>query len=562
VITARLPLIFGRYALHDEIAAGGMATVHLGRLLGPAGFARTVAVKRLHAHLATDREFVSMFLDEARLAARISHPNVVATLDVVSTDSEVFLVMEYVRGESLSRLIREQTERMAPAMAAALMSGVLHGLHAAHEAKNERGVPLGLVHRDVSPQNILVGADGVARVLDFGVAKALGRLQTTRDGQIKGKLAYMAPEQTRGFTARTTDVYAASVVLWEALTGRRLFGADSDGETLRRVLEARVVAPSQVAADVPSALDAAVMRGLHPEAAERFQTARDMAMALEEAVPLVAASRIGSWVEAAAAHRLMERDRLVWQIENDATAPPSTSRAGSRVDVPEAIRDEGANPTKVWSTPTPASRLRPGRAVAARGTWVVSLPEPISPVTRVRGMLLVASREQLRSMQRYDEYQRFLTPGSRSALDEITAASWIPLDLARCHFEAVERLELDTALVESNTAAVADKVTGILLSTVVRAARVSGITPLATIRTAARLWRRIFDGGAVGVSQVAPKELFVFFSGNPLLSYRYHRTGTRMHLTNIVTPLSERAAITEHTFDPLAHELVLRVQWV
>src|SRR5262249_30807867 len=162
-----------------------MATVHFGRLLGPVGFSRTVAIKRLHAHFAADPEFVSMFLDEARLAARIRHPNVVPTLDVVATAGELFLVMDYVPGETLSRLIAASNaqRRWIPLpIAAAMACGVLHGLHAAHEAKSERGAPLGIVHRDVSPQNLLVGTDGVPRVLDFGVAKAAGRLQTTRDG--------------------------------------------------------------------------------------------------------------------------------------------------------------------------------------------------------------------------------------------------------------------------------------------------------------------------------------------------------------------------------------------
>src|SRR5580704_12395157 len=148
----------GRYLLFGEIAAGGMATVHLGRLSGPAGFARTVAIKRLHAQYAKDPDFVSMFLDEARLAARIRHPNVVPTLDVVSTDGEIFLVMEYVQGASLSKLLRLALALGAPPdawLVATIMSGVLHGLHAAHEAVSEQGEPLEIVHRDVSPQNIL-----------------------------------------------------------------------------------------------------------------------------------------------------------------------------------------------------------------------------------------------------------------------------------------------------------------------------------------------------------------------------------------------------------------------
>src|SRR5262245_3092434 len=178
--------VVGRYALYGEIASGGMATVHFERLLGPVGFSRTVAIKRLHPQFAKDPEFVSMFLDEARLAARIRHPNVVATLDVVATKGELFLVMEYVQGESLSRLARAvmaRGENLPPRIVASIMCGVLHGLHAAHEARDQRGEPLGIVHRDVSPQNVLVGIDGTARVVDFGVAKASGRHQSTRKGK-------------------------------------------------------------------------------------------------------------------------------------------------------------------------------------------------------------------------------------------------------------------------------------------------------------------------------------------------------------------------------------------
>src|SRR3954468_3140893 len=227
-----------------------MATVHLGLLLGPVGFSRTVAIKRLHAQFASDPEFVSMFLDEARLAARIRHPNVVPTLDVVATGGELFLVMEYVPGESIARLsraLRERRQTIPLRVLSATMAGVLHGLHTAHEAKDERGHPLGIVHRDMSPQNVLVGTDGVARVLDFGVAKAAGRMQTTRDGQIKGKLSYMPPEQLRGgAVSRQSDIYAAGVMLWELVTGQRLFAGDNEGFVVAKVLEGNVEAPSKV----------------------------------------------------------------------------------------------------------------------------------------------------------------------------------------------------------------------------------------------------------------------------------------------------------------------------
>ena len=187
-----------------------------------------------------------MFLDEARLAARIRHPNVVPTLDVVAMAGELFLVMEYVQGESLARLSKAALSRgepIPPEMVVTMLVGALHGLHAAHEANNDHGEPLGIVHRDVSPHNVLVGTDGVARVLDFGVAKATGRVATTQEGHLKGKMAYMAPEQVRGTVSRQTDVYAASVVLWETLTGKRLFVGDNDVQVFEKVLRGCDVPP-------------------------------------------------------------------------------------------------------------------------------------------------------------------------------------------------------------------------------------------------------------------------------------------------------------------------------
>jgi serine/threonine-protein kinase len=280
-----LPWSIGRYALHGQIASGGMATVHLGRLVGPGGFGRTVAIKRLHPQYAKDPEFVAMFLDEARLAARVQHPNVVPTIDIVALQGELFVVMEHVQGEALSRLIRtcQRTGRRVPLpVVSAVLSGALNGLHAAHETKDERGKLLDIVHRDVSPQNILVGVDGVARVLDFGVAKAAGRIQTTQEGQLKGKLAYMAPEQLRqNELDRTADLYAAAVVLWETLTLERLFQGDNQAQIVAKVLAARIPPPSEVIRDLPHELDAVTVRGLDRDPAKRFLTGREMASAIE-----------------------------------------------------------------------------------------------------------------------------------------------------------------------------------------------------------------------------------------------------------------------------------------
>jgi serine/threonine-protein kinase len=317
--------ILGRYALYDEIAAGGMATVHIGRLIGPVGFSRTVAIKRLHPQHAKDPDFVSMFLDEARLAARIRHPNVVGTLDVVALSGELFLVMEYVQGESFARLMKGAREsgRLVPLpILSSIMVGALDGLHAAHEATNDQGEPLGIVHRDVSPHNILVGSDGVARVLDFGVAKAAGRIQTTKDGQLKGKISYMAPEQIHGTVDRTTDVYAASVILWEALTGRRLFYAENDAKTLANVMSPKVDPPSRHVSSIPKELDALCLKGLAQEPSNRFPTAREMARALQKVIPIAPASDVSDWVEIMAGGTIAARAKRVALIESSTPAAP------------------------------------------------------------------------------------------------------------------------------------------------------------------------------------------------------------------------------------------------
>ncbi|MGC4088130.1 MAG: protein kinase [Polyangiaceae bacterium] len=318
-----LPRSLGRYLLYDEIAAGGMATVHVGRLLGPAGFSRTVAIKRLHPQFAKDPEFVSMFLDEARLAARIRHPNVVSTLDVVAREGELFLVMDYVQGLSLSRLVaaaRRSNRTIPTRVASAILVDTLLGLQAAHEARNDRGDPLGIVHRDISPQNILVGADGIARVVDFGVAKAASRAQTTREGQIKGKLAYMSPEQvqSRGVDQRT-DIFAASIVLWETLSGRRLFASDEPAATVADILTRTVEPPSKHNPTIDAQVDAVVLKGLARARSERFGSAREMARALQEALPPANSLEIEDWLASVAGDILQVSGRRVAQIEENSS---------------------------------------------------------------------------------------------------------------------------------------------------------------------------------------------------------------------------------------------------
>ncbi len=315
-----------RYELLGELATGGMATVYLGRQRGPLGFSRTVAIKSMHPQFAKDEGFRAMFLDEASLTSRIRHPNVVPTLDIVVADSKVLLVMEYVDGVSLSTLVRAARAAGKPLqlnVAVAIVVDALHGLHAAHELLDEDGQPLSVVHRDISPQNIHVGSDGHARVLDFGVAKAASRRYVTQSGEVKGKISYMSPEQLCGETVdRRTDIYAAGVVLWEVLTGHRLFDGTNEGEVVRKVLEGKLDPPSfRSDVELPLALDELVMKALAPKPELRFDTAEEMALALTAIVQPAQHSQVTSVVRHFAGdelesrkQRLRVRDSRVMQL--------------------------------------------------------------------------------------------------------------------------------------------------------------------------------------------------------------------------------------------------------
>jgi serine/threonine-protein kinase len=319
--------------MYDAVASGGMATVHLGCLTGAAGFTRIVAIKALRPQYAEDADFVSMFIDEARVASRIHHPNVVPTLDVITKAGELYTVMEYVHGETLSRLIRAGGA-IAPPIVSAIVRDVLLGLHAAHEATDEKGDSLNVVHRDVSPQNVIVGVDGIARVLDFGVAKAAGRVQTTREGQVKGKLAYMAPEQLQGNVTPRADIFAVGVLLWEALVGERMFKG-TETEIVFKVLQAPSEPPSKVKEGVPEAIDAIALRALAKKPEERFENAREMADALVAACPPASSTEVGAWVSMQAAKVLEDRRTLVREIESSANVLPEKAEAVTVVTPPE-----------------------------------------------------------------------------------------------------------------------------------------------------------------------------------------------------------------------------------
>jgi formylglycine-generating enzyme required for sulfatase activity/serine/threonine protein kinase len=404
-----------RYELQAEIASGGMASVHLARQVGAAGYSRIVAVKRLHERYARDPDFVAMFLDEARLVARIRHPNVVQTLDVVTeqgtAQGELFIVMEYVHGESLLKLLSTATLKghaVPPRIAAAIITAVLHGLHEAHEARDEMGQPLGIVHRDVSPHNVLVGADGVARVIDFGVAKASSRITTTTEGQLKGKLSYMAPEQvTARPIDRRTDVYAAAVVLWELLTGAKLFHGPSEGAVIQQILAARIVPPSGGNPAVPTALDGIVTRGLSADPEKRFQTALEMAVAVGKAIDSASVVEVSAWVRETCGREIEMKSQIISAIEaksssknlREAVEGLRALSRGSSVEtpvIPGGTVPPPVNPSqRPWSSPSHpvlSSSLYPPAGATPSGQVQSLLPPPSNsgpvPTASRRGPIL------------------------------------------------------------------------------------------------------------------------------------------------------------------------------
>lgn len=337
----------GRYLLGPEIGRGGMATVHVGRMHGPGGFARTVALKRLQPTLAADPQFVAALFDEARIAARVRHPNVLPIFDVVREGSDVLLVLDYVHGWSLSTLVACATKRgeVVPiGVAFAILRGVLDGLQAAHDARSENGTLLELVHRDVSPQNVLVGVDGVARLIDFGVAKALGRSEQTREGYVKGKIAYMAPEQLDGKAKPASDVFASGIILWELIAGRRLFAGETQSETVLNALTMPIppacdarLERGEITGGAARDLDRILARALDRDISARFSSAVELADALEAVLGAPSPRSVAKWVQRIAPDLVDAQGKLIAALEEStpgSTPPPRAPDGGAATAAP------------------------------------------------------------------------------------------------------------------------------------------------------------------------------------------------------------------------------------
>jgi len=364
--------VLGGFSLTREIASGGMAAVYLAHRAQHARIGQTAAVKLIHPHLARDEDFVEMFLDEARIASCISHPNVCRVLDFGISEGTYYLAMEYVMGETLADVFARvssspEADKVATPLLLQIIAQACEGLHAAHEARDPQGKSLNIVHRDISPQNIMVGYDGSVRVLDFGVASASERLHSTRNGKIKGRLAYMAPEQMNALPIdRRADVWSLGVVLWEGLAGKRLFKRDDEIKTIIAVTRDPLPSLADCGREVPTSLQAIVGRALTRDREARYRTARDLGLALSRSA-MTSLQRAGMpelsvWMQSLFGERI-ERKRALLRAAADAaeasarSAAPATSTTREVSIFQEAGDGDAADVTRIA-----VPRLQPHRA--------------------------------------------------------------------------------------------------------------------------------------------------------------------------------------------------------
>ena len=283
--TIEVPLRVGRYEVLSHLATGGMAQIYLARQTGLGAFERHVVLKTILRERASDQRFVTMFLDEAKLAATLNHQNIAQVYEVDQADGAYFMAMEFVHGENVRAILETTLRRgwtIPLELAVMIVSGAAAGLHHAHERKGKQGQPLNIVHRDVTPANIMVGFDGSVKVLDFGIAKAEERATKTVGGTIKGKYGYMSPEQCKGKPIdRRSDIFALGIVLYELTTLRRAFKGNDDFETMKRIVAGDVILPSVAVAGYPRELEAIILTALANDPKARFQTSQEMTEALD-----------------------------------------------------------------------------------------------------------------------------------------------------------------------------------------------------------------------------------------------------------------------------------------
>jgi serine/threonine-protein kinase len=351
------PIAIGKYRLIASLGAGGMAQVYLAVASGPAGFNKLLVLKLLRPELAQDRKFFLMFLDEARLAARLNHPNVVQTYEVGEEGDQTFLAMEYLEGQPWSAVLRKLGRGPVPLTAhVRLLCDMLAGLHHAHELCDFDGTPLRVVHRDVSPQNVMLTYDGVVKLMDFGIAAASTASQVTETGTFKGKAAYAAPEQIRGEKVdRRADLFAVGVMLWEALAARKIAEGKQDIQTMHQRIAGLDPPIDDVAPDTPAELRAICSRAMSPEPAARYPSAREMQQALLSWLQAQPPSSLGDLVSEAFRE---EHQRLRNLIDE---AIKRSREQSVLTSLPQLSSTLSGTPSN--GTPSPASHLTPSLAI-------------------------------------------------------------------------------------------------------------------------------------------------------------------------------------------------------
>jgi serine/threonine protein kinase len=384
----QLTPVRGKYHLLMELGRGGMGVVHLAMARGPQGFIKLVVLKMLHPELVASDAARRMFLEEARISARLAHPNVVQVYEVIEVDGAPTMVMEYLEGRPLSTVIGDDPARLPVAMHAHVYRDVLAGLHAAHELRDYDGTPLGLIHRDVSPHNVILLFDGRVKVLDFGIAKAAGSAIETQTGELKGKLRYMAPEQLRGDRSidRRADVFSVGVMLWEGLAGRRIWADLSDADVMLRLLNHQI--PSLPADPrIPAGLARVCAKALSPSCGDRYVTAaafqRELEQHLVELPEIVRGDELSSFMLRRFSHERDSTNRLIdahiKAAELATTATPTTSEHETVVGtVRQRTRSFKQRRVPTWAYV--AGGLSLAIATATAATWSLRrAPAPPDP---------------------------------------------------------------------------------------------------------------------------------------------------------------------------------------
>ena len=360
--SAPQPIAFGKYTLLERISHGGMAEVFRARTLGEAGFERIVAIKLLLPQVASDSEFVTMLIDEAKIAGQLSHANIAQIFDLGQIDGRYFIVQEYVPGRDVRAILKhmaDQGQRLSLALSCHLLLKVCEGLDYAHNKRDAAGNALNLVHRDISPQNVIVSNEGEVKLIDFGIVKAEGRATRTLAGLVKGKFAYMSPEQIRGLPVdRRSDVFACGILLHELLTGRPLFRRPTEFETLKRARSGQIDPPSAQNPEVPEGLDRVVLKALTRHVDDRYQSAIELRDALwsfvRQAGCFYSRSELAGWM----------RDTF----GDDATSPEETVPLGSMPVAPSPERGSARGPVPGGPSPAPAPPAPAGRPTSTTAT--------------------------------------------------------------------------------------------------------------------------------------------------------------------------------------------------